>query len=100
MTYTWSITQVKNRTRDGMIYEVIYKITGVKGSFKVSLDRVIRFVQSDAPTPYNSVTEEQIVGWVKAKLGSTRENALYTLLEKEMAKKEAPIEDHNHLPWS
>ena len=98
MSYTWNVIKCWRRTTDGMIYKVEYKVIGTKGDLKVSMMNQIRFRQSDNPIAYASVTEENIVSWIKAKLGSTRENKIYALLVKEMTEKESkPIT--SGVPW-
>ena len=79
MSYTWNVIRCWRRTTDGMIYKVEYKVIGTKGDLKVSAMDQIRFRESDSPIDYASVTEENIVSWIKTKLGSTRENNIYAL---------------------
>ena len=88
MNYTWKVIRCWRRS-DGMIFKVEYKVFGTKGDLKVTTIGQIRFRQSDNPIAYASVTEENIVSWIKAKLGSTRENKIYALLVKEMTEKES-----------
>ena len=80
MNYTWKVIRCWRRSTDGMIFKVEYKVFGTKGDLKVTTIGQIRFRQSDNPIAYASVTEENIVSWIKAKLGSTRENKIYALL--------------------
>ena len=97
MNYTWKVIRCWRRS-DGMIFKVEYKVFGTKGDLKVTTMGQIRFRQSDNPIAYASVTEENIVSWIKAKLGSTRENKIYALLVKEMTEKESkPIT--SGVPW-
>ena len=97
MNYTWKVIRCWRRS-DGMIFKVEYKVFGTKGDLKVTTIGQIRFRQSDNPIAYASVTEENIVSWIKAKLGSTRENKIYALLVKEMTEKESkPIT--SGVPW-
>ena len=98
MNYTWNIIRCWRRSTDGMIFKVEYKVIGKKGDLKVSMMNQIRFRESDSPIAYASVTEENIISWIKAKLGSTRENNIYNLLVKEMTKKES-IPVLNGVPW-
>ena len=97
MNYTWKVIRCWRRS-DGMIFKVEYKVIGTKGDLKVTMMDQMRFRQSDSPIAYASVTEENIVSWIKTKLGSTRENKIYALLVKEMTEKESkPIT--SGVPW-
>ena len=98
MNYIWNIVACWRRSTDGMIWKVEYKVTGKKGNLKVSKMDQIRFRESDNPTPFASVTEEQIISWVKSKLGTTRENKIYDFLVKEMAYKES-APNSSGTPW-
>ena len=98
MSYTWNVIRCWRRTTDGMIYKVEYKVTGKKGDLKVSTMDQIRFRESDNPTPFASVTESNIVSWIKAKLGTTRENKIYDFLIKEMSDKET-VSTLSGVPW-
>ena len=97
MNYTWKVIRCWRRS-DGMIFKVEYKVFGTKGDLKVTTIGQIRFRQSDSPIAYASVTEENIVSWIKAKLGSTRENKIYALLVKEMTEKES-VPVSKGVPW-
>ena len=98
MNYTWNIVNCWRRSTDGMIWKVEYKVTGRKGDLKVSKMDQIRFRESDNPTPFASVSEDQIVSWVKSKIGTTRENKIYDFLVKEMAYKESAL-NSSGVPW-
>lgn len=98
MSYTWNVIRCWRRTTDGMIYKVEYKVIGTKGDLKVSAMDQIRFRESDSPIDYASVTEENIVSWIKTKLGSTRENNIYSFLVKEMSDKESAATSSG-VPW-
>ena len=97
MNYTWKVIRCWRRS-DGMIFKVEYKVFGTKGDLKVTTMGQIRFRQSDNPIAYASVTEENIVSWIKAKLGSTRENKIYALLVKEMTETES-VPVSKGVPW-
>ena len=98
MSYTWNVIRCWRRTTDGMIYKVEYKVIGTKGDLKVSAMDQMRFRESDNPTPFASVTESDIVSWIKAKLGTTRENKIYTFLTKLMTDKESAATSSG-VPW-
>ena len=98
MNYTWNIVGCWRRSIDGMIWKVEYKVIGRKGDLKVSMMDQIRFRESDNPTPFASVSEDQIVSWVKSKIGTTRENKIYDFLDKEMASKES-APNSSGTPW-
>lgn len=90
MTYTfdWLPGETLRRKRDGMIYQVEYKVICRQGDQKSSCNKTIRFVETSDPTPFESVTAGQVVGWIKDKLGPDKVSEIEEFLKAEIAKKE------------
>ena len=82
-----------------MIYKVEYKVVGREDGLKVSTMDQIRFKKSDDPIDYSKVTQENIVSWVKSKLGTVRENKIYSFLDNEMKLKKLN-QTSSGVPWS
>tara|TARA_S200002703_G_scaffold141378_1_gene133217 strand:+ start:1101 stop:1412 length:312 start_codon:yes stop_codon:yes gene_type:complete len=87
-TFEWLPGQTLRRKRDGMIYQVAYKVICRQGDLKTSCNKVIRFVETDNPTPFESVTASQVVEWIKAKLGPDKVAEIEEFLKNEIAAKE------------
>tara|TARA_Y100000114_G_scaffold153548_1_gene173735 strand:- start:1154 stop:1447 length:294 start_codon:yes stop_codon:yes gene_type:complete len=87
MEYTWNVLTCWRDSTD-MIFKMEYKVTGKKNDLKVSTMDQLRFKKSENPINYKDLKEDQLVAWVKAKLGTDRENKIYTFLTKEMERKE------------
>ena len=88
--FTWNITAMKRRASDGMVYQVEYKVIGNRGEYKTSKIGYVRLRESSSPTAFASLTEEQVIGWVKSRMGSEKEQAIYDFLNSELDKKETP----------
>lgn len=90
MTYTfdWIPGKTLRRKRDGMIYQVEYKVICRQGDQKSSCNKVIRFVETNNPTPFKDVTADQVAGWIKDKLGSDKVSEIEEFLKAEIDKKE------------
>ena len=97
--FTWNITAMKRRASDGMVYQVEYKVIGNRGEYKTSKIGYVRLRESSSPTSFLSLTEEQVIGWVKSRMGSEKEQAIYDLLNSELDKKETPP-TADGLPWN
>ena len=105
MTTTWQILDTKRRISDGLIIEVMYGCIARAGG---EIDRKIGTVEltgdSTSPDfkPFNTLTEEIIITWVKDLLGDTEvtniENTLKNTVQTRIADKEAQTEK-NGLPW-
>lgn len=79
---TWNITDLKRHSSDGFVYEIRYSVTGVStetvGSASTTFEHVMNggymvpdHTRTGSETAFSSLTEAQIVNWVKAGIGST-----------------------------
>ena len=79
---TWNITNLMKHDSDGFVYEIKYSITGIStetvGSASTTFEHVITggyMVPDQTRTgkeiAFSSLTEGQIINWVKAGIGST-----------------------------
>tara|TARA_B100001248_G_C27336972_1_gene434326 strand:+ start:796 stop:1173 length:378 start_codon:yes stop_codon:yes gene_type:complete len=84
---TWNITDLMRHDSDGFVYEIKYSITGIStetvGSASTTLEHVITggYVVPDqtrtgSEVGFSSLTEGQIINWVKTGMGTT-EVAMY-----------------------
>jgi hypothetical protein len=96
MTTTYSIVQLDRNTSDGFVTTVHYNVTKVDGEFTASTYGTISY-QGDTPTtPFASLTEAQVIAWVKDKLGeATVEAALAAQIEAQRNPVKA-----SGLPWT
>ena len=96
MTTTYSIVQLDRLTSTGYVTTVHYNVTKTDGDFSASTYGTIGY-QGDTPTtPFASLTEAQVIAWVKDKLGeATVEAALAAQIEA----KKNPV-SASGLPWS
>ena len=71
VTKTWSITNLTRETIDGYVCWVSWTLTGTEGDKTVeSKGRTKLERPSSSLEPYDSLTEEKIIGWVKAKMNA------------------------------
>jgi len=66
---TWKINSLDRRTSDGFVYTAHWNVSDVDGEFSGSVYGSIGF-DGDLSTPYDSLTEAQVIGWVKAAMGA------------------------------
>jgi len=71
VTKTWSITNLTRETSDGYVCWVDWTLTGTEGDKTVeSKGRTKLERPSSDLEPYDSLTEEKVIGWVKAKINA------------------------------
>ena len=89
MTYTfeWIPGKALHRNRDGMIYQIEYKVICRQGDQKTSCNKIVRLAESDNPTPLEEVTSDQVIEWIKNKLGPNGVAEIEDFLKAEMTSK-------------
>ncbi len=93
---TWTINQLERNTSDGFVTTVHYTVTKVDGDFSASTYGTIRFEAGTPETPFESLTEAQVVAWVKDKLG---EEVVEASLIANIEAQQNPVKASG-LPWS
>ena len=109
ITYNWKVEELEWINRASGLAKVVSTVKGrCEGTqddhtcwltFNVALD----LPESDSFTDYNSLTEEQVLGWAKTTLGadetSSMEATIATLLEEDL-ENGASFKHVSELPWA
>jgi hypothetical protein len=92
---TWTINQLDRNTSDGFVTTVHYNVTKVDGEFTASTYGTIGFEAGTPATPFASLTEAQVIAWVKDKLG---EEIVEAALAAQIEAQRNPVQVSG-LPW-
>tara|TARA_Y100001963_G_scaffold139673_1_gene205758 strand:- start:273 stop:584 length:312 start_codon:yes stop_codon:yes gene_type:complete len=84
-TKTWSINTLERELADGYVSKAIFRIDGEDGTYKFRATGEVNLPKPDTLVPYADLTEEVVLGWVKAKLEADNEGSV--------AKIEAAVEN-------
>jgi hypothetical protein len=95
MTTTYTINQLDRNTSDGFVTTVHYNVTKVDGEFSASTYGTVSFEVGTPTTPYASLTEAQVIAWVKDKL---EVEAIEASLAAQIALQKAPV-TATGVPW-
>jgi uncharacterized lipoprotein NlpE involved in copper resistance len=68
MEITWSVANLERNTADGFVVTVHYRVNAVDGDYSASSYGTVGYTQEGDFTPYDSLTEETVIGWVKDSL--------------------------------
>ena len=69
ITKTWEVNTLERELADGYVKKVIYRVKGIAGSEeKARATGEVELAKPDTLVPYNKLTEETVLGWVKPKL--------------------------------
>tara|TARA_B100000945_G_C20121401_1_gene475008 strand:+ start:201 stop:512 length:312 start_codon:yes stop_codon:yes gene_type:complete len=68
ITKTWSINTLERELADGYVNKAIFRIDGEDGTYKFRATGEVNLPKPETLIPYADLTEETVLGWVKAKL--------------------------------
>jgi uncharacterized GH25 family protein len=68
---TWFIVQMDRLTSDGFVVTVHYNVSATDGDYSASTYGTVGYTEQpdESYTPYEQLTQEQVVGWVQESLG-------------------------------
>jgi hypothetical protein len=92
---TWTINQLDRNTSDGFVTTVHYNVSKVDGEFSASTYGTIGFEAGTPATPFASLTEAQVIAWVKDNLG---EEVVEAALAAQIEAQKNPVQASG-LPW-
>jgi hypothetical protein len=97
MEFTWNVVQMDRLTSDGFVVTVHYTVNAVDGDYTASTYGTVGYTQEEGNIiPFDSLTPEIVVGWVKDSLGqATVEEALAAQIDAQ----KNPVQ-LSGLPWS
>lgn len=98
MTTTYSINQLDRLTSTGYVTTVHYNVTKTDGDFSASTYGTIGFTPDGSEAgmiPFASLTEAQVIAWVKDKLG---EAVVEAALAAQIEAQRNPVQASG-MPW-
>ena len=102
MTITWKVEELDRELADGYVYQVHYSVNGDDGTYTSRAVGSIPLEKPETLIPFKDLTEETVIGWVKASL--TKENAdaitnVENALKNVIAEQKTPTRGKG-LPWT
>ena len=66
-TYLWTIQQLDRLTADGFVVTVHYNVSATDGTYSANTYGTVGYQEQpgETYTPYDQLTEAQVVGWTK-----------------------------------
>jgi len=95
MTTTWTIAQLDRQTSDGLVTTAHWRVDAVDGDYSAGTYGTVGFERGTSFTAYASLTEAQVIDWVKDKLDA---DAIEAVLVAQIAAKQAPTTAVG-VPW-
>ena len=95
MTITWTIAQLDRQTSDGLVTTAHWTVNAVDGEYSAGAYGTVGFERGDTFTAYDSLTEAQVIAWVKDKLDV---EAIEASLASQIESKKNPV-SATGVPW-
>jgi len=100
-TPEWNIAQLERHLSDGAVYTAHWTVNLQDQGESASAYGSIGFSDPDPTnfTPYDQLTKEQVIGWVKDALGEEQVASITTALEAQIEQKLHPTNAQG-IPWN
>jgi hypothetical protein len=94
---TWKIVSLERKTADGFVNVAHWTCSDVDGEFSGSVYGSLG-LQGELTIPYADLTEEVVIGWVKASMGEETVAAHEAAVEAQIEAQKNPTEASG-VPW-
>ena len=101
-SFSWTVNTLERTTADGIVYVVHYSVAAADDTYSAGAYGSIGLdapAEGDTVIPYADLTEEVVVGWVKAKLGEEQVTQVETALQNQIDEQRNPSKATG-TPWS
>jgi hypothetical protein len=97
-TYLWTINQMDRLTSDGFVVTVHYNVSATDGTYSANAYGTVSYQEQPGETftPYDQLTEAQVVGWVQNSLGK---DTVEASLQSQINAQINPVQESG-VPWS
>ena len=95
MNITYTIAQLDRQTSDGLVTTAHYTVNAVDGAHTAGCYGAVGFERGDTFIAYESLTEAQVIAWVKEKLDV---EAIEANLAAQIALQKTPV-TATGVPW-
>lgn len=97
---TWRIAQLERETSDGYVFTAHYTVDANDGTYNAGAYGSIGLERPEGELiPFADLTETQVVGWVKDKLGTEAVANVETALQSQLNEQRSPTKAAG-VPWS
>jgi hypothetical protein len=98
-TFTWAVANLERETADGFVFTVHYTVNAEDGTYSAGAYGSIGLERPDSLIPFDDLTEDMVVGWVKDKFGDEKVAEIEAALQAQLDEKHSPTKAAG-VPWS
>ena len=84
-TFTWAIANLERETSDGFVFTGHYTVSAADEAYSAGAYGSIGFERPDSLIPFDDLTEDMVVGWVKEKLGDEKVTEIEAALPSKVS---------------
>jgi hypothetical protein len=97
--YSWKIANLERETADGFVFTVHYTVSAEDDTYSAGAYGSLGLERPDNLIPFDQLTEEIVVSWVKEKFGAEKVAEIEAALQAQLDEKHAPSKASG-VPWS
>jgi len=98
-TYTWNIANLERETQDGFVFCCHYTVNADNGTYSAGAYGSLGLERPDNLIPFDQLTEEMVIGWVKEKFGDEKVAEIEAALQAQIDEKTNPTKMAG-VPWT
>ena len=94
ITKTWQVNTLQRELADGYVNKVIYRVKGSDGTYETRATGEVELEKPETLIPYKDLTEEKVIGWVKAKLDADNAGTVANIeaaIDANIAAQKTPV---------
>ena len=99
ITKTWEVNTLQRELADGYVNKVIYRVKGTDGTYETRVTGEVDLEKPETLIPYKDLTQDTVIGWVKAKLGSDSITQIEKAIDDNITLQKTPVHGVG-TPWS
>ena len=98
ITKTWEVNTLQRELADGYVNKVIYRVNGTDGTYSTRATGEVDLEKPETLVPYKDLTQETVIGWVKAKLGTESITQIEKAIDDNITLQKTPVHGVG-TPW-
>ena len=96
METTWTIHQLERQVADGLVTTAHWTVDAVEDTYSAHSYGATSFERGDAFTPYEELTKEQVVEWIKS---NSNLESIEAALQSQIDIQKSPVTAIESPPW-
>ena len=97
--FEWKIANLERETADGFVYTAHYTVNAEDGTYSAGAYGSIGLERPDSLIPFDDLTEDMVVSWIKDKFGDEKVAEIEAALQAQLDEKHSPTKAAG-VPWS